>query len=323
MSATTTLTDARPGQAHGTRRATLLALTRVEMGRLLRHPAFLLGLALALLSGLRRGQESWGGQWYYLTQVSWTFAWMGTMAAAALVAGRERFLSEPDLFPATPLTPGDRVLATALALVGPTLVAGAAVALVAALNVADGGFGMGEPPHSRSIVPPALEWIQPVLLVTLAGVVGIALAQLRRGRLAVLVLLLFATFVGSYAVWMFADRPFRQLHPFMYPAYETKLPASFSPEGWTANDPPLIPPGEFNSTWRQVRFDTSALAWHLAYVGGLSLVGVWWARRAADRQEPSPAGSGAFATARVLAIVGLPFLIVGGVAQILTAGANP
>lgn len=310
----TTAPHPAPGSpaAAPSRTAPILALARVEAGRLLRHPAFLLGLAASVLLSTRLGEEDWAGQSYYETQAAWTFVWMGTLVAAALVAGRDRFLSDPDLLPGMPATPGDRVLATALALLVPTLVSGLAVAGIAIANALAGGFTHGDEPYAREIVPSLAEWAQPVLLVALAGVVGIGVAQLRRARLAVLGVLLFATFAGGTAVWAFQVQPLRVLHPFMYPAYEEKLPASFSPEGWPPDGPPLNAPGEYNSTWLAVRFDTAALAWHLVYVSGLILLGLWWGRRAADRGEP--------ATARWLALVGLSLLILGGVAQVLLTG---
>ncbi len=314
-----TTTEIRPGSAEAAKRsrtATLSALARVETGRLLRHPAFLVGLAASLAAEfLRSGQEMWAGQSYYLATVEWAYLWMGTLLAAALVAGRQRMLGEPDLFPGTPVAPADRVVATALALTGPVLVGAAAVALTAFLKVREAGFVLGDAPYSRAIVPPVVEWLQPVLLIAFAGMVGVAIAQLRKGRMAALLVAVLATYIGGQGVWIVQGHPFRVLHPFMFPSYETKLPADFSPEGWGAGDPPLLAPGEWNSTWREVHFDTAALTWHLLYVGGLILLGIWWARRAADRGEPT--------SGRWLLLVGVPLLLVGGVAQILTAGANP
>lgn len=315
---TPTLAPTPTGLGRQSRKATILVLARFEAGRMLAQPAFLVGLAASLAAILlASGEEAWAGERYYSTMVAWTFTWMGTLAAAALVAGRQRFFSDPDLFPATPATPGDRVLATALALSGPTLVVAGAVTAVALLNVQDGGFLMGEGEYSRAIVPSLAEWAQPVLLVALAGVVGVAVAQRRRGRLAVLGALLFATFVGGSAVWAFQAHPLRVLHPFMYPSYERRLPTSFAPSEWEAGDPPLVTPdggthGQGDAIWREVHFDTTALGWHLLYLIGLILVGVWLARRAAERGEPS--------SARWLGVAGVPLLLFGGVAQVLTAG---
>lgn len=291
------------------RRTAVLALARVETGRLLRHPAFLGGVAAtAAVILLRSPADPW------LSILAWAFAWMGTLAAAALVAGRQRFLADPDLFPATPATSGDRVLASALALIGPTLV-GAAVMILVLATIQDGALVVGEGGYTGEITPAVAVWVQPVLLMALAGVVGLIVAHLPRGRLAALIFIVFLMFVGGGGIWLVQQHPFRVLHPFMYPSYEAELPASYTPEGWRAGDAPLLPPDQYNDTWREVRFDTVALHWHLLYVAGLILVGIWWATRAADRDEPR--------TAHWLLLSGVPVLVVGGVAQILTAGVNP
>lgn len=311
----TALTSTTTSHGDRSRTATVLALARVEAGQLLRHPAFLGGLA-ATLAVLLQSHAPWmtWDQTHYLNQIAWTGMWMGTLAAAALVAGRQRFLAEPDLFPATPATPRDRALATAVALIGPTLVAAAMVAVVAFLVVNDGGFVQGDEGYSRRIAPALAEWAQPVLLVALAGVVGLAVAQLRRGRLAALLVILFATFVGGMLVWAFqGSAATRVLHPHMYSWEERKLPDSFTPEGWVPQDPPLLSPNQWSRHWREVHFSTTALKWHLVYLTGLIFVTAWLAMRWADRTH---------APARWVIGVGALLVLVGGVAQLVTVGGG-
>lgn len=303
-------------ERHQARRHAVLAIARVEAGRMARHPAFLIGLAASvILITLRPGSEDWAGQSHYESSVAWTFTWIGALVAAAVTAGRQRFASEPDLFPATPATPADRVLGTALGLLGPVGAAALAVVFVAVMTARAGGFELGDEGYSRSVTPSVLEWVQPVLLVLLAGVVGVALAQLRRGRLPALIVAVMAVFIGGTAIWAFQGHPVRVLHPFMFPSYEQRLPDSFDPAGWGAGDLPLNPPDEYTSFWRAIRFDTGALGWHLVYVAGLILLGIWLAARLADRDE-----SGSRAPWLVLA--GLPLLLIGGLAQIVTVGMN-
>ena len=312
----TTVTPGPVAEGHLARRRSILATARVEGGRMARHPAFLIGLAASVLQiTVRPGSEDWAGQSHYLSSVAWTFTWIGALVAAALAAGRQRFASEPDLFPATPATPADRVLGTALGLFGPALAAALAVAFVAVMNARAGGFAVGDEGYSRAVTPSILDWAQPVLLVVLAGVVGIAVAQLRRGRLPALTVAVMAVFFGGTAIWAFQVHPVRVLHPFMFPSYEQRLPDSFDPAGWGAGDPPLNPPDEYNAVWRAVRFDTAALGWHLVYAAGLVLLGVWLGARLADRYEDR-------APIRWLLLAGLPLVVVGGVAQVLTAGMN-
>ncbi len=299
------------------RTQSVLALAGVESGRMLRHPAFLVGLAASVASVLiRPGAEEWGGQGHYGASTAWTFVWMGTLVAAALCAGRQRLVADPDLFPATPLTPADRVMGTALALLGPALATAVAVAVAALLNARAGGFTLGDEGYTRSFNSGFIELAQPVLLTVLAGVVGITVAQLRRARLAALLIAVMVVFFGGTVIWAFQAHPVRVLHPFMYPTYEQRLPDTFNPGGWEADDAPLLPPDEWTSFWREVRFDTPALGWHLVYVGGLILLGVWLAARTADRGEHAD-------RIQWLLYAGLPLLLVGGVTQVLTAGTNP
>ncbi len=143
------------------RRRSILATARVEGGRMLRHPAFLVGLAATVAQiTIRPGSENWAGQSHYLTSIAWTFVWIGTLLAAALTSGRERFHADPDLFPATPVPPADRVLGTALGLLGPTLVAALAVIFVAVRRSRAGGFLLGEGEYGRAVDPSLAEWAQ-------------------------------------------------------------------------------------------------------------------------------------------------------------------
>jgi hypothetical protein len=112
---------------------------------------------------------------------------LGTLIAAAAAGGRQRFLSEPDLFPGTPLPPPDRVLGVALDLAAPAVVTGAVLGLLAAVANRPGGFRRGSPGHDL-VTPPAAadwllpvllaDWLLPVLLVVLAGVAGLCIAEL-------------------------------------------------------------------------------------------------------------------------------------------------
>lgn len=296
------------------RRRCILATARVEAGRMARHPAFVVGLAAStILVVFRPGSEDWAGETHYRSTVAWTFAWIGALVAAALAAGRQRFASDPDLFPATPATPADRVMGTALGLVGPALAAGLAVVLGAVTTTRERGFVHGDEPYSRAVTPSVFEWAQPLLLVVLAGVVGIAVAQLGRGRLPALIVATMVLFFGGSAVWAFQAHPLRVLHPFMFPSYEERLPASFDPAEWGSADPPLNAPDQFNSSSKAIRFDTGALGWHLVYIAGLVLLGVWLAARMADRD-------GGGSRTRWLLLAGTPLVLIGGVAQVLAAG---
>lgn len=292
----------------------VLAVARVEAVRLVLHPAFIVGLAgtVAVQVG-RAGADDWAGEGYYRGMAFWTFLWVGTLVAAALVAGRQRLLCDVDVFPVTPATNGDRALGTALGLLGPVAAATAAVCVVAAVTASGGGYIHGSGAYAQAIHPSLIEWAQPIVLVALAGVLGIGLAQLRRRRFAALLAAGVILFFGGTGVWVFRAHPLRVLDPFMYPSYDRRLPDSFDPAGWTAGDRPLLAPDQYTSFWREVRFDPTALGWHLVYIGGLVLLDVWVVVRLADRTESA-------ATLRYLVYAGVPLLLAGGVGQIITAG---
>ena len=73
-------------------------------------------------------------------------------------------------------------------------------------------------------------------------------------------------------------------------------------------------PDEETTRWREVHLDAAAAGWHLVYLAGMILLGAWFAARMADRVEAR--------TVRWLVTVGVPLLLLGGLAQVLTAGAN-
>ncbi len=148
---------------------TVIHLASVEAWRLIRHPAFLAGLAISgfaqVMFSLSEGpsSESWAGQLYYVWTTGWVWLWVGTMIAAACIAGRNRWLAEPDLFPGTPITTSGRLAATALAVAGPVVVAMIAVVGSNALAGRDGGFDLGDAPYTAPTMPPLVQSVQVVV----------------------------------------------------------------------------------------------------------------------------------------------------------------
>jgi hypothetical protein len=298
------------------RTSAAMSLARVEARRLLRHPAFLLGaLGAAVLVGRSftvETSESWVGEDYFVIFSGWFPLWLGTMIATALVAGRGRLVQDPDLFSGVPAPPETRVVATLLALGVPLLVTVVGVAVAAAAVDADGGFHLGRLRYSDAVVPPFVEWAQIPLVVLLAGVVGVAIAQLPRWRLGALVVVGSATFLSSIALWAFEETPLRTLYPFMYRAHEQRLPADYHPTDWAPGDPALRFPDEYTSAFREVRLDDAAAALHLVYLSGLVLAVSWVAVRLAG---------GGRRWAWLAA--GIPMAVVAGVAQYVAAGPTP
>jgi hypothetical protein len=287
-------------------------LALVEAVRLVRHPAFVLGaIGTALL--VRNAlvlEPPWAGADYGMVFLGWFPLWLGTLVAAALGAGRGRLLDDADPFPGVPTTATTRISAHLLSLAAPVVLASIAVAGVAAAVARDGGFHHADPPLSDRVAPPLLEWAQVPLLVLLAGAVGIAVAHLRRWRLGTLLAVSLVTFLTSAVHWVFDGTPLRALHPYMVLATEHRLPPGSGAADWVRGDPPLRRPDEYTRYWREVRFDTAAMGWHLVYVGGLAGVAVWLAMRSAGGRPP-----------RWL-VLALPVAAVAGLAGVLTAGPS-
>ena len=287
----------------------VVAIALTEGRRMLLHPAFLVGVVLTVLSQWTiGGHQEWAGDHYFAVTSLWAFLWTGTFLAAALVAGRQRWLSNPDLFAGTPVAPGTRVLGLALAVLGPVVVS---LPLVGATAVKwSDGFLMGEVPWSGLHEPGLVEWLQKPLLVALAGLAGILVAQLPKGRLPVLLVTAVVMWFTSMALWMVQVYPLRQLHPSMLPTFEHRLPLGFQPTAWLPGDRPLMSPDEYNATWREARFDPASLGWHSLFVVGLGLLALWGAMRLADGRDRH----------RLVLWAGGALTLAGGVLQLVAAG---
>ena len=173
---------------------------------------------------------------------------------------------------------------------------------------------MGEEGYAKAVTPTIVEWLQPSLLVVLAGVVGICVAQLPQGRAPAVLAAAWVLFAcGTAGVWAAQEwQPLRVLHPVTSAEYERALPADVTPAGWRAGDAPLRGPDAWTTGWRAVHRDRAAIAWHVIYLAGLIAAGVGLATSLADRGEP--------AAGRGLVQVGVPVVVLAAVAQVLIAG---
>jgi hypothetical protein len=104
---TTITIETRPAAS----RTPVFGVAAVEAARLIRHPAFLVGLLLTSLQLVFPvfSEEEWSGQGYFNATTANVWVCAGTLITAACVAGRDRWLRDVELFPATPVTPGGRV----------------------------------------------------------------------------------------------------------------------------------------------------------------------------------------------------------------------
>jgi hypothetical protein len=212
MSAATITSAQRPAAAAHTApppaRAVRWALARVEGRRLLRHPIFLLGIALSIATlALATGRLPFGASDYSETPSMLAgdcFVMLGaalwTFVAVFLAASRERRDSAQDFYAAQPATPRLRTEAALLSLAWAAMAGAALIALGTLLLVGwDGALvtdvNLNGPlvDEDRRFTVQALELVQGPLYLVLAGAFGVLLASwTRRVHVAVLgALLLF------------------------------------------------------------------------------------------------------------------------------------
>ncbi len=315
MSAATVAVDLRAPGAR-LRSTPVVALARVEAVRIVRHPAFLLGAVAAAVfvwRALRLDVSgSWAGEDYFLAFIGWFPLWLGTLVAAALTAGRGRFLNDPDLFSATPAPPGVRVLGTALAVAAPVVVTSIAVTAVAAAVASRGGFHHAELRYSERVLPPPVEWLQLPLLVLLAGVVGHRHRPAPQGAAGCPAGGELDDVHGLHRHLGVRARPDPLHAPLHVRRPEHRLPLDYRVADWSPGDAPLRFPDEYERHFREIRFDTAAMSWHLVYLVGLILTVLWVALRLA--------GDGR--RFRWL-LAGLPLVVIAVVAQIIAVGPTP
>ena len=176
---------------------------------------------------------------------------------------------------------------------------------MAAVVGARGGFRQADPPFSAGLVAPSvLEWLQVPLLVALAGVVGIVIAHLPRGRALALLVVGVVTAMGTLIIWAFGAMPLRAMHPLFLRTTSEPLPADFTLQDWDGKTS-LLEADEYD-WWRMVRSDDATLAWHLVGVVGVALVLVALAIRLADRDDRRPAPLAAIGAVVTLASIGAP-----------------
>lgn len=181
-------------------RSAIVALAGIEARRYATHPAIWLGwLATVAVAVLER--NDWpGGAYEQVVPLSFAFLALGTFAAAVQAGARDR----APLAAEAVLDAPERATARLLGLAAP-----AALAALTALGTwvaaaIEGGFWLGDTPRRTDTANySALELLQPVLLVVLAGALGLAVGRSRRGLVAgvVLAVVAWTALFPLYWVW--------------------------------------------------------------------------------------------------------------------------
>ncbi len=191
----------------------VMTLARVEGRRLVRHPAILVAIALAvvqsapfLLSPDATTEHNVG----WLLQISALVISFGALLAANLQAAKSRRDRSEELFQAAPLSPAARTVAMALAAVW---VVAAVTVLLLAGDLAIRVAGKGAASDSGQALFPLFDLVQGPLMAGLLVLIGIAVARwfptALAGPLAVVALFVAVNWIVNAA----GDPDWRRLVP--------------------------------------------------------------------------------------------------------------
>lgn len=181
-------------------RSATVTLAGIEARRYATHPAIWLGwLATVALAVLER--NDWpGGAYEQVVPLSFAFLALGTFVAAVQAGSRDR----APLAPEAVLDAPERSRARLFGLTAPAALAALTAAGMWVAAAIEGGFWLGETPRRTDTANySALELFQPVLVVVLAGALGLAVGRSRRGLVAgvVLALVAWTALFPLYWVW--------------------------------------------------------------------------------------------------------------------------
>lgn len=251
---------ARPAAAGAARprtAETVRALALLEGWRLLRHPAFVAGVALSVFFSILMVTDNVGGAYQLLMGAGIVPLAAGTLLAANLAALRSLRSDTTELQGALPARP----LATTLAhLLSIAWAAAAGVVFVAVAFVLTGAAnGVEVDAASHTAVPSAFELAQGPVAVIVFGVAGVALARaipyLAASSLVVVVLL-----AGDM---MLASQSRDTALAWLAPVVNTAVVAP--PTEWPCYRP-------VDASCQVLGFHAASAGWHLLYLAGLIAV---------------------------------------------------
>jgi hypothetical protein len=253
----------------------VLALARVEAWRLLRHPLFLVGLALNVAAIVAAATQSDAGEahTYLLSGTVAIGLGIGTFLAANLAAMRDRRGGTGELFAPLPRGEATRTAAQLLALVCTVplsigLVVGAHVAFGAGdglriIEYVDVGPRTGLIVDAAGAVrqPPLIELVQAPFGVLALGAAGVLLGRLApTPLLGPLVMAGLFTLETVLVAWG-SSSPVQWLLPF-------SADIIFAPDAWVPCGSSGTDPGCGVITG----FDVRGMGWHLGYLVGMTAI---------------------------------------------------
>jgi hypothetical protein len=250
-------------------RAAVFALARIEAGRMLRHPAPWLGIALTCWFAYGSFQDvSWSSAEYHGLTASIGPMLLGVSLAVVSSFGRE-------LTPVADEAPMDAATRSLARLTGGLiLVALVGVVIAAAelwLRWRD-GIPLGDEPGRTLHAQPTLpELMQPVLLAGFAVALGAAVVHLVRNRLTASVVLFVLWYIFAISYWVFMVGALYwmsvlQVQPLVVVEIGTD-PSSVPAES-------LLEAPADAGEWRRIIVSPALAAWHDVYLVGLTMLAV-------------------------------------------------
>jgi hypothetical protein len=246
-------------------------LARIEAGRMLRHPAPWLGIALTCWMAYGSFQDvSWSSAEYHGLTASTGPMLLGVSLAVVSSFGRE-------LTPVADDAPMDAATRSWARLTGGLiLVALVGVVIVAAelwLHWRD-GIPLGDEPGRTLHAQPTLpELMQPVLLAGFAVAFGAAVVHTVRSRLTASVVLFVLWYILAISYWLFMVGALYwmsvlQVQPVAVDIGMVAADPGDVPSDWLLEAPSDVSP------WRRIVVSPALAAWHDVYVVGLTMLAV-------------------------------------------------
>lgn len=252
---TTTCHQPPPADAERASSAeTVRALARIEGPRLLRHPAFVAGAALAVLFSMMMVRDNVGGAYQLLMGAGLVPLAAGTLLAANLAALRSLRSDTVELQGALPARPLAMTLAHLLSL---AWAVAAGIAFVATAFLLTGaGAGIEVDATGRTAVPSVFELAQGPAAIAVSGAAGIALAR-AVPHLAASGLLVVVLLAGDM---MLSSQSTESVLAWLAPVVNTAHAPSGV--GWPCYRPVV-------DGCEVLGFQTASAGWHLLYLAGL------------------------------------------------------
>lgn len=181
-------------------RRAITALAQIEARRYAVRPALWIGWLGTVLVAVYQRPDWPAGAYQQVLPVSFAFLGLGTFVAAVQAGARDRH----PLAGEAALDVHARAAARLAGLVAPVLLAALTAVGIWLAAAIEGGFWLGDPPRRTDTANySALELLQPVLLVALAGAVGLAVGRARRQLVGgvVLAVVAWTALFPLYWVW--------------------------------------------------------------------------------------------------------------------------